>query len=79
MHDVPAGAGLTAAYTAEVESEAVTSDASVLQMNVTGGLPGSGVDGTLQYKVQATHISHCIQLMPQIFVRTRARLGLPGG
>ena len=45
------GAGLTATYSGEVESEQVTTDASVLQMNVTGGLPGSGVDGSVEFKV----------------------------
>ena len=49
-----AGAGLTAPYSAEVEQEAVSTDASVLAMNITGGLPGSSVDGTIVYKVGRT-------------------------
>ncbi|KAK9815059.1 hypothetical protein WJX73_006174 [Symbiochloris irregularis] len=48
---ISVGAGLTAAYALEVESEQVLTDADVLQMNSTGGLPGSSADGTVLYKV----------------------------
>lgn len=34
-----------------VEQEVVSTDASVYAVNVTGGLPGSGVDGSLVYRV----------------------------
>ena len=56
---VCAGAGLTAPYSAEVEQEAVSTDASVLAMNITGGLPGSGVDGTIVYKVGLRFCWNC--------------------
>lgn len=53
-----AGAGLTAGYALEVESEQVLTDADVLQMNITGGLPGSSVDGTMLYKVCLLKLAH---------------------
>lgn len=45
---------MTASYAGLDESEVVTSGLSVLLANVTGGLPGSGVDGTVPFKVLAT-------------------------
>ena len=49
---------MTAPYSLEIEQEVVSTDASVLAMNITGGLPGSSVDGTIVYKVW--RIGHAI-------------------
>ena len=51
-----AGAGLTAPYALDIEQEVVSTDASVYALNVTGGLPGSGVDGSLVYRVSASNL-----------------------
>ena len=51
-HQHPAaGAGLTASYAGSDESEVVTSGVRIFLANVTGGLPGSGADGTVPFKV----------------------------
>ena len=47
-----AGAGLTASYAGSGESEIVTSGVSIFLANATGGLPGSGADGTVPFKVR---------------------------
>ena len=47
-----AGAGLTASYAGSDESEVVASGVSIFLANVTGGLPGSGADGTAPFKVR---------------------------
>ena len=46
-----AGAGLTASYAGSDESEVVSSGVSIFLASVTGGLPGSGADGTAPFKV----------------------------
>lgn len=42
---------MTASYAGSDESEVVTSGVSIFLANVTGGLPGSGADGTVPFKV----------------------------
>ena len=55
-----AGAGLTASYAGSDETEVVASGLRVFLANVTGGLPGSGADGTVLFKALAPspHVSH---------------------
>ena len=48
-----AGAGLTASYAGSNEVEVVTSGLSIFLANATGGLPGSGADGTVPFKACA--------------------------
>lgn len=78
-----AGAGLTAVYSNETER--VTTDVSVLQMDISGGLPGSGVDGTVLYKVPTTQFlcvnssAHaCIVYAVAAAVLASALFGTPG-
>jgi hypothetical protein len=60
-----AGAGLSALAIATAEGETVDTDTSVFGMNVTGGLPGSGVDGTVLYRVTSGSFTF-VPLVPHI-------------